>query len=335
MRSAEFGGKNLLMFSISGHRNPSIEKAIAAIEPAFVGSDLVMLVEKLESATTTPIASGADLDAAFDELPHELRKQIAEAGKKALAAGAYSWHRRAEQVVQLIQRSGTDIALIRLIQLLFSLDLRQADQVPTLDLSSILLPGHLILRDLSIVGDLYLDGVRVMGAVDARNLRVGRGISGEQGQYLGPVWLTESDIKRVVRWGYSKFQSNVDATGTMFGGGIWLRYAGLQGQAAFARCAFESDSSFGACRYGGPVTFEDANFRDTSSFEGAIFESELKLTRATFESRVFFRDAVFRKGLSHNGARFLGEVTPPLHVVVPTANAVEKQIGKLKDAFGN
>lgn len=321
------------MWAVDGKKSASIAQSIITIEPAFSSTHKDMIISALDAGETTLIANGADLDAAFGSLPDSLKKAALEFGRSTWRCGVLPWRRRTEQVLHLLQRAGSDIPLVRLIQLLFTLDLRATDQLSTLDLSSTVIPGHLLLRDLSVSGDVYLDGLRVMGACDTRGLKVGRGISGEQAHFLGPIWIANCQIEKTVRFGYSQFHSNIDASDTVFSGGLWLRYANAQGDVDFSNCIFGSDSSFGACRYGGAAKFDRAKFQDTASFEGATFQSKVSLDEAVFAGRVFFREATFKTELSHQGTRFLGEVVPPLHTVTPPKNIIEEQVTMLRDEF--
>lgn len=323
------------MWLIGGKKVEDIAQSIAAIEPAFSGPNRALIIDALEARHTAPIMQARDLEAAFDKLPFALQEAITQSGSVAWSRGALSWRQRTEQVLQLLHNAGNDVAIIQLLQLLFGLDLRHNESIATLDLSSTTIPGHLILRDLSVAGDVYLEGLHVMGAVDARRMQVSRGVSGEQARYLGPVWLAGSRLKKAARFGYSQFQSDFDADSSVFGGGIWLRHASIQGEASFSACVFGSDSSFGACRYSGCVTFAGATFQDTASFEGATFESNVSLNTASFSGKLFLRDAAFKNGVTHEGTRFLGEVIPPLNEIVPIANKVDDARLRLRDAFKN
>jgi Pentapeptide repeats (9 copies) len=318
---------------VGGERFENIARSIAHIEPIFGGALQRLIVTELEAEVVAPIRNGVDLEAAFDKLPQSLQEGIYQSGWQAWDQGAGLWRLRTEQILKLIHSANADVAVVRLIQLLFALDLRRPGQRSTLDLSSTIMPGHLIVRDISIGSDVNWDGLLLLGALDARGLKVGRRLSCEQAQLLGPVWVSGCQIEKSARLGYSQFQSDFDASGSSFGGGIWLRYAQIKGEAVFSDCIFSSDSSFGACHYGGSATFSNAMFKDTASFEGAVFESDLSLKNAVFAKKVFFFDAAFNQGVSHEGTRFLGEVLPPLNSLIPQRNEVEKEVNRIREKF--
>jgi hypothetical protein len=306
-------------FFTASDRNSEILAEVISLEPDFV-SQTATLRELLESAAT-----GADplLPESFIGLRRETTQQR---WRNALA----DQNRRALRQVALMRRAGPRSSVVRTLQRILADDFSGMEFARDLDFSGTTFASDLIFSRCSVDGALRLDDARLLASCELSGAFIGRELSAERTEFVGPATFSGLDVGRAARFGFSEFVSDLTLDGARIGRELWLRNSKVAGALSMRNARIERDAGLGNCVYSGEVVLDESRFLDTVSFEGAIFERMLSLDRCTFAGRVRLEGAKLLGGISVRGTHFAGEVIPPFHEIVPTSSPQHELFDRLR-----
>lgn len=230
------------------------------------------------------------------------------------SAGPAAWNAVARDRLDLMRQTGTELAVVAVLQEVFAADFCGRRLEGGLDAGGVVFPGHLLLENALIGGTLRLDGARATAETRARGLRVIRDLCAEQALFIGPVDLDGAGIGASLRLSWAEFAADADFDRTTVGRDAWWRHARFSGAVRMRAATVDRDASLG-CTYGGTVYLQGTRFRETVSFESARFDADLGLDTCAFDGQLLLDGVSVRGTVSLAGTRFGGLVRPSLDVL--------------------
>jgi uncharacterized protein YjbI with pentapeptide repeats len=174
-----------------------------------------------------------------------------------------------------------------------------------------------------IAKDASLDGIRIVGDLQAIGMRVGDLLEFRDAVVTGNADFFETSVERGAFFKGSEFQSDVIFATTRFDE-LWLgdgtKAAAFYGLADFSGMSTEQlfslkvnfaspndDIRFDFTKFGRVADFSGSTFEGRASFQGASFGGRCNLDSTTFScerKEALFQDAVFSRGMQCRGATF-------------------------------
>jgi hypothetical protein len=230
------------------------------------------------------------------------------------SAGLATWNRIARDRLDLMRRTGTELAAVAALHEIFAADFSGRRFEEGLDAGGAVFPGHLILEGTAVLGTLRLDAIRATAEVRARGLRVTRDLTAEQALFIGPVRFDAAAIGGSFRLAWAEFAADADFDRITVGRDVWWRHARFSGALRMRAATIERDASLG-CTYAGTVYFQGTRFQETVSLESARFDADLGLDTCRFDGQLLLEGISLRGSVSLAGTRFSGAVRPSLDVL--------------------
>jgi uncharacterized protein YjbI with pentapeptide repeats len=153
--------------------------------------------------------------------------------------------------------------------------------------------GAVFERDLSIErsrfeAGLRFDGATLNGALQAREIRCERGMSGARAQFTD-VWAANARLAGPVDFSDAAFRSDASFVSTVF-----------QANANFTRCTFKGNAGFEQSKFEAAAVFANASFVRNVRFKGAHLPGDVGFGGAAFQGVFDFDGVVFEGTPSNN-----------------------------------
>lgn len=248
--------------------------------------------------------------------------------QRRVEANADTWDAWASRVVEMTAdlADGRSGALLRDLA---ATDLTGLSRAASLDIAGRLFPSELILDDVDLSGDVFLQGARVLGRLSMCRSRIGGDAYLEQSTFSEGACLDDTKFAKSVQLRRSSFGGPTSFNRVTFAQGVWARGASFLEDTTIESACFESDAAFGECQFGANVSFQGSKFVDLAGFENARFTGRADFTKCRFGAVVRFDSAVFGVAPDFGLASFAKHASFSEVVAPQRENAVHARLAQL------